>query len=922
MHPSIYSTTLHFVEHSGANGLGGLGNLKYFIRLSQFKKIEKKRNLLHNNKDISHDIKDKNMKSRDIRNKFIQFFVRNGHEAVASSSLIPAQDPTLLFANAGMNQFKDLFLGLEKRSYNRAVSIQKCVRAGGKHNDLDNVGFTKRHLTFFEMMGNFSFGDYFKKDAIQYAWDFLTKEVNLDAEKLYVSVFETDDQAYAIWANDIKIPANRIYRLGAKDNFWQMGDVGPCGPCTEIYVDRGAAYGHADIAECGPGCDCDRFLEIWNLVFMQFDRQLNGDLKPLKQTGVDTGMGLERLCAVVENKDSVYETDLFAPILSRIEELTGLSYEKQDIEHKAAFRVIADHIRSSTMIIADGCAPTNDGRGYVLRKIIRRAALFVQKLTDKNIFPELSYTVVEEFGGIYPELIANKDLIYTTLKSEIDKFSANLIRGKVILAKYFEESQKTKLITGDQAFKLYDTYGFPIELIGAVAREKGYTVDMAGFDVEMEKQQNQSGKKTVDALAQLEVGITSEFTGYNELETISKVAALVAGEQSVQSIDAGQQCYVIAEKSPFFIVGGGQVPDQGWITINGTETAITNVRFIGNAIAAQIVAPTKINIGDAITSRVDTTWRTNAMKNHTATHLLQAALMQIFGKQIQQSGSLVHPDYLRFDFTYNSQLSADDIKRVEDLVNEKIRENIPVNIDYCSLKEAQQKGALAFFGEKYKPEKVRVVQVDDFSVELCGGTHVHATGDIGTFKITESSALSAGHRRIVAVTGPGAIDLFQNVFSTVKTLSQEYKVTREEVLDVIAKQKEQLKFAQQEVKQLKQQLIVSRVPEWLQSVERVNDMPFLCINIPGLTVEDMRLIVNQFEQKLPGFYFVTSSSDNQTMFYTAVSPAFTSVVDMKQFATWLSSHGLRGGVVKNSIQGGGGTYNHHLGDAIKQWLQR
>ncbi len=860
------------------------------------------------------------MNSRDIRNKFIQFFVKNGHEAVASSSLIPAQDPTLLFANAGMNQFKDLFLGLEKRSYNRAVSVQKCVRAGGKHNDLDNVGFTKRHLTFFEMMGNFSFGDYFKKDAIQYAWDFLTKEVNLDAEKLYVSVFETDDQAYAIWANDIKVPANRIYRLGAKDNFWQMGDVGPCGPCTEIYVDRGATYGHANIADCGPGCDCDRFLEIWNLVFMQFDRQLNGELKPLKQTGVDTGMGFERLCSVVENKDSVYETELFAPILRRIEELTGLSYEKQDTEHKAAFRVIADHIRSSTMIIADGCAPTNDGRGYVLRKIIRRAALFVQKLTDKNIFPELSYTVVQEFSSIYPELQTNKDLIYTTLKSEIDKFSVNLVRGKVILNRYFEESEKTQQITGDQAFKLYDTYGFPIELIGAVAREKGYTVDMAGFDAEMEKQQSQSGKKTVDALAQLEVGVTSEFTGYDELKTASTVAAIVVDNELVSAVTTGQQCYVIAHKSPFFIVGGGQVPDQGWITVNGIETAISNVRFIGNAIAAQIIAPVKINVGDTITSRVDATLRTNAMKNHTATHLLQAALMQVFGKQIQQSGSLVHPDYLRFDFTYNSQLSADDIKRVEDLVNEKIRENIAVNIEYCSLKEAQQKGALAFFGEKYKPEKVRVVQVDDFSTELCGGTHVHATGDIGTFKITESSALSAGHRRIVAVTGPGAINLFQETFDVIKALSQDYKVKREEVLDVVIKQKEQLKSTQQEIKQLKQQLIVMRIPEWLQSVEYVNDIPFLCINIPGLSVEDMRLIVQQFEQKLPGFYFVTSSSGHQTMFYTAVSQTYAHIIDMKQFAVWLSSQGLRGGVAKNSIQGGGEKYNPQLSIDIKQWL--
>lgn len=875
-----------------------------------------------NNKHKRHDIKDKKMNSRDIRNKFIQFFVKNGHELVASSSLIPAQDPTLLFANAGMNQFKDLFLGHEKRSYNRAVSIQKCVRAGGKHNDLDNVGFTKRHLTFFEMMGNFSFGDYFKKDAIRFAWDFLTGELKLDSQKLHVSIFETDEEAYAIWANDIKVPADHIHRLGAKDNFWQMGDVGPCGPCTEIYVDRGVSYGHANIAECGPGCDCDRFLEVWNLVFMQFDRQLDGELKPLQQTGVDTGMGLERVCSVVQGKDSVYETDLFAPILQRIEELTGLQYEQQDTEHKAAFRVIADHIRSSTMIIADGCAPTNEGRGYVLRKIIRRAALFMQKLTDKNIFPELSYAVVQEFGAIYPELQTNKDLIYTTLKSEIDKFAANLMRGKPILERYFDEAQQSKVITGQQAFKLYDTYGFPVEIVIAVARERNYTVDMVGFDEEMEKQQNQSGKKTVDALAQLDVGVTCEFTGYNELETVSNITALVHDDQLITTVVAGESVFVITKKSPFFIVGGGQVPDQGWIIINGIETPVTQLRFIGNnVIAAQIVTPTTITVGDTVTERVDKIWRTNAMKNHTATHLLQAALIELFGKQIQQSGSLVHPDYLRFDFTYNSQLSADDIKRVEDLVNEKIRENIAVNIDYCSLKEAQQKGALAFFGEKYKPECVRVVQVDDFSVELCGGTHVHATGDIGTFKITECSALSAGHRRIVALTGPAAINLFQETLTVIKTLSQDYKVKREDVLDVVNKQKEQLKLAQQEIKQLKQQVIAAQIPEWLQSVEYINNMPFLCIDVPGIAVEDMRMIVAKFEQKLPGFYFVTSSSDHQVMFYGAVSPVFAHIVDMKQFSAWLSTHGLRGGVAKNSIQGGGATYNPQFGDAIKQWLQ-
>ncbi len=861
------------------------------------------------------------MNSREMRKKFIQFFVKNGHESVASSSLIPAQDPTLLFANAGMNQFKDLFLGVEHRGYSRAVSIQKCVRAGGKHNDLDNVGFTKRHLTFFEMMGNFSFGDYFKKDAIAYAWNFLTQEMSLDSDKLHVSVFETDDEAYALWLNDIGIPAQRIHRLSAEHNFWQMGDVGPCGPCTEIYIDRGTHYGHVDDAQCGPGCNCDRFLEIWNLVFMQFDRHADGTLKPLKQTGVDTGMGLERLCAVVQNKDSVYETDLFTPLIKRIEELSDVRYAESNAENKAAFHVIADHIRSSTMIIADGCAPTNEGRGYVLRKIIRRAALFVQKLTDKNIFPELSRVVIEDMGEIYPDLVRNSELVYNTLKSEIDKFSTNLIRGTIILNRYFQETQSDRIITGNQAFKLYDTYGFPIELIIAMARERGYVVELEKFELLMSKQQEQSGKKIADDIAGLETDIITEFTGYKELETESTVAALIVDGNIVNVIEPGQTGYIITYKSPFFIVGGGQVPDQGWIKIKGTEVPLQEVRFIGQAIAAQIKSAVKIFVGDNIISVVDRQWRTNAMKNHTATHLLQAALIEIFGNQIQQSGSLVHPDYLRFDFTYHSSLSADDIKRVEDMVNEKIRENIKVSIDYCNLKEAQQKGALAFFGEKYKPEKVRVVTVDNFSVELCGGTHVAATGDIGAFKITESIALSAGHRRIVAVTGPGAIDLFQQTFNVIKVLGHEYKVKREEVLDVILKQKEQLKNAQQEIKNLKSQLIYAQIPVWLDSVDHSGAVPFLFISITDASAEDLRMIATSLEQKQPGFYFVVNVTASKFIFYTLISQQFAHIIDIKKFGTWLTEQGLRGGIVKNSIQGGGEMrdYNAQLIAGIKQW---
>jgi alanyl-tRNA synthetase len=862
------------------------------------------------------------MNSLEIRNKFLDFFAQHGHEKVASSSLIPAQDPTLLFANAGMNQFKDLFLGHEKRSYTRATTIQKCVRAGGKHNDLDNVGFTKRHLTFFEMMGNFSFGDYFKKEAILYAWEFLTTEIGLDKNKLHPSVFETDDESYNFWKDDIGIPAERIHRLGAKDNFWQMGDVGPCGPCTEIYIDRETQCTVGDNNLCAPGCDCDRFLEIWNLVFMQFDRQADGTLKPLKQTGVDTGMGLERLCSVVQNQDTVFTTDLFMPIIKKIEELSGRAYEKQTPDMKAAFHVLADHIRSSSLIIADGCAPTNDGRGYVLRKIIRRAALFTQKLTANNIFPELSRVVIAELSTIYPELITNADLIYNILKSEIEKFAANLLRGNVILSRYLEETKETKTITGQQAFKLYDTYGFPIETIVAAAREHGYTVDMENFDAEMLKQQEQSGKKTTDSLATLDLEFTTEFTGYTELTTTSTILALVHEGQLVTSVTPGQSVYVITEKSPFFIVGGGQVPDQGSLTINGATMPLTEVRFINHAIAPYVIANTTITVGDSVTAHVDPVWRTNAMKNHTATHLLQAALIELFGKQIQQSGSLVHPDYLRFDFTYHQQLSAEDIKQVEDLVNEKIRANIDVHINYCTLKEAQSQGALAFFGEKYKPENVRVVKVDDFSTELCGGTHVDATGDIGTFKITESTALSAGHRRIFAVTGPKAIDLFQDTFAIVKTIGQDFKIKREEVLDAVCKQKEHVKELQHKIKQLKSQLIVAQIPLWQESTDYIHSTPFLFVHSADGTIEELRMVATTLEKKQPGFYFAISSIGKQTLFYTILSPEFAHVIDLKAFSLWLKDrHGLRGGILNNSIQGGGGAYNSHLHDAIKQWIE-
>jgi alanyl-tRNA synthetase len=863
------------------------------------------------------------MNSLQIREKFFDFFIKRKHEKVSSSSLIPAQDPTLLFANAGMNQFKDVFLGQERRSYSRAVSIQKCVRAGGKHNDLDNVGFTKRHLTFFEMMGNFSFGDYFKKDAIEFAWDFITKEMHLPIEKLHATVYKTDDESYDIWHKTIGVPAERMHRLGEAENFWAMGDTGPCGPCTEIHIDRGPEFGCKNEKDCGPACDCDRFLEIWNLVFMQFDRQSDGSFKPLKQTGVDTGMGLERLCAVVQDKDSVYQTDLFIPLINRIEQLTGVIYAKQNAQMQAAFHVLADHIRSSSLIIADGGAPSNEGRGYVLRKIIRRAALFAQKLTEENIFPELSKTVVAQLGDIYPELKINAELIYKMLDSEIKKFAQNLVRGQHILEKYFTESASSKTITGQQAFKLYDTYGFPIELIHLMANEKGYTVDAAGFEEHMKQQQEQSGAKKEDELSVLDLEQTTEFTGYRELETQSSITALIKDTKSVDAVSKGEECWVITKQSPFFIVGGGQVPDQGWLEIDGRKTAIKSVRFIGKAIAALIDAPEALTVGMSVVSIVDKTWRTNAMKNHTATHLLQAALIELFGKQIKQSGSLVHPDYLRFDFTYHENLSAADIARVEDLVNQKIRENIEVGIKHTNLKDALSNGALAFFGDKYNPEEVRMVKVADFSVELCGGTHVNRTGDIGAFKITDVSALSAGHRRITAVTGPRAIELFQQTFNTVKQLSQEYKVQLNEVVDAVSKQKEMIKKLQQEVKQLKKQSINALLPEWLSQVTSINEIPYLFVNVKDAAHDELKELAQTLASKKEGLYFLTSSADNRRLYFATVSPTLTTRVNLKNLGAWLKEKaGINGGGSNILYQGGTTKSEQELNILLTQWLEQ
>ncbi len=860
------------------------------------------------------------MNQKEIRKMFFDYFQKNNHEKISSSSLIPAEDPTLLFTNAGMNQFKDLFLGKEKRPYTRATTIQKCVRAGGKHNDLDNVGFTKRHLTFFEMMGNFSFGDYFKKEAIQFAWEFLTKKANIPGERLVATVFKDDDEAYNIWHEVVGLPKDRIFRYGEKDNFWSMGDTGPCGPSSEILYDKGKEFG----PDCTDPNECDeRFLEIWNLVFMQYDRHSDEILVPLKQTGVDAGMGFERLALVLQEKDTIYETDIFTPLIKKIEALTGLTYEQQSSKIKAAFNVLADHIRSSCLIIADGCTPSNEGRGYVLRKIIRRAALFDQKLSTHPIFPLLAETFIEDMGDIYPELKTHKKLILSLIKFEVKKFAENLERGQHILQTYFEQSKDSKKITGKQAFKLYDTFGFPYEITDLAAREKGFEVDRTGFEKLMKIQRIQSNKKgvTETLTVKLDPSIKTEFTGYDSFETESAIQTIIKDNKIINEVNEEDECWIVPQKSPFYVERGGQIGDEGTIVINDEVIPALDLQLIDNAIAIKIHAPQLLKIGQKILQKVDCR-RINTMKNHTSTHLLQAALLQVLGSQIKQAGSLVTPDYLRFDFNYHENLTPGIIKEIEEIVNEAIWKDYPVNIKETSLEEAKKEGFIAHFGEKYNPEKVRVIQINDFSKELCGGTHIHSTGQIGSFKITDVEAISAGTRRIFATTGRKALEHFQDSFRTIKALGQLFKVQPDAVYETVEHQIDELKNISKENKKLKTALIKYQIPTLLKKAQPIQNFSFLYLEQPELPIENLREIAQLLAQKQPGFFFVTSSLDDKQNFAASISSNLKDKINLKELASLLKEElGLRSGGSPLLIQGGGTVTNKNLEKTLLNWLK-
>lgn len=800
------------------------------------------------------------MKIADIRQKFLHYFQSQGHHIVASSSLVPANDPTLLFTNAGMVQFKDLFLGNEVRSYNRATSSQRCVRAGGKHNDLENVGYTARHHTFFEMLGNFSFGDYFKKEAMSFAWEFLTKELGLAPEKLWVTVYQEDDEAADIWLNEIGVSAQRFSRLGEKDNFWAMGDTGPCGPCTEIFYDHGP-----DVAGGPPGSpdeDGDRYIEIWNLVFMQFDRQSDGSLVPLPKPSVDTGMGLERLAAVLQHVHSNYEIDLFQALLASAAKITGTADTTN-----TSLRVIADHIRSCSFLVVDGVLPSNEGRGYVLRRIVRRAVRHGYQLGVKELFfYRLVESLVEQMGEAYPELKTRQSAVEKVLKEEEQQFARTLENGMVILKDAIAGLQG-KVIPGDTVFRLYDTFGFPVDLTADVAREQGLTIDQAGFDAAMAVQKQQAraaGKFNAVEKLVIDVKQGTEFTGYDRLDGQAQVLAIYRDGRSVEAIAGEGEALLILNASPFYAESGGQVGDKGVLRCNigasnealfdVTDTQKQGEHFIHKGV----LRAGTLKQGDQVEANVGIENRAAIALNHSATHLLHAALRKVLGEHVTQKGSLVTAERLRFDFSHQAAMTAHELAQVEALVNAEILKNTAVSKQVMSIDEAMIAGAMALFGEKYGDE-VRVVSMGEFSTELCGGTHVAHTGDIGLFKFVGESGIAAGVRRVEAVTGQGALTVVTQQETLLKQLADLVKTNTDNLVEKVQQLMQSNKGLEKELEQLKVKLASAAGSDIASEAIAIGDIKLLAKAVTGFNAKTLRDTVDQLKNKLGSSVVVLAS---------------------------------------------------------------
>lgn len=848
----------------------------------------------------------------EIRQAFLDFFHSKGHQVVASSSLVPHNDPTLLFTNAGMNQFKDVFLGLDKRNYSRATTSQRCVRAGGKHNDLENVGYTARHHTFFEMLGNFSFGDYFKHDAIQFAWELLTSEkwFALPKERLWVTVYESDDEAYEIWEKEVGIPRERIIRIGdnkgapyASDNFWQMGDTGPCGPCTEIF------YDHGDHIWGGPPGspeeDGDRYIEIWNIVFMQFNRQADGTMEPLPKPSVDTGMGLERIAAVLQHVNSNYDIDLFRTLIQAVAKVTGAT----DLSNKS-LRVIADHIRSCAFLIVDGVMPSNESRGYVLRRIIRRAVRHGNMLGAKEtFFYKLVGPLIDVMGSAGEDLKRQQAQVEQVLKTEEEQFARTLERGLALLD---EELAKLSgdTLDGETAFRLYDTYGFPVDLTADVCRERNIKVDEAGFDAAMEAQRRRAREASgfgADYNAMIRVDSASEFKGYDHLELNGKVTALFVDGKAVDAINAGQEAVVVLDQTPFYAESGGQVGDKGELKGANFSFAVEDTQKYGQAIGhIGKLAAGSLKVGDAVQADVDEARRARIRLNHSATHLMHAALRQVLGTHVSQKGSLVNDKVLRFDFSHNEAMKPEEIRAVEDLVNAQIRRNLPIETNIMDLEAAKAKGAMALFGEKYD-ERVRVLSMGDFSTELCGGTHASRTGDIGLFRIISESGTAAGVRRIEAVTGEGAIATVHADSDRLSEVAHLLKGDSNNLADKVRSVLERTRQLEKELQQLKEQAAAQESANLSSKAIDVNGVKLLVSELSGVEPKMLRTMVDDLKNQLGSTIIVLATvAEGKVSLIAGVSKDVTDRVKAGELIGMVAQQvGGKGGGRPDMAQAGG-----------------
>jgi len=829
------------------------------------------------------------MTGAELREKFLRFFEDHIHTRVASSSLVPEGDPTLLFTNAGMVQFKNVFTGKEKLAFTRATTAQKCLRVSGKHNDLENVGHTPRHHTFFEMLGNFSFGDYFKEDAIPYAWEFLTRRIGLPKQKLHVTIYKDDDEAFHIWKKVLGRGGNPITRLDEKDNFWSMGDTGPCGPCAEIHYDHGPEVGCGKPG-CAPGCDCDRFLELWNLVFMQFDRDASGKMTPLPRPSIDTGLGLERLAAVVQGVRSNWESDLFLPIIRQVEELSGRrclgNGEDRD---SVAIRVIADHSRAAAFLIADGVLPSNEGRGYVLRRILRRALRYGKYIgLDKPFLYQTALVVVENMSDAYPELQTHSSLVEKVVHNEEERFLDTLARGLVL---FEEEAERVRrqgqtILPGSVAFRLYDTYGFPPDLTSDLAGEAGLTIDHAGFEEEMARQRKMArqawdGMAGEDAEALrgiLETNVSTEFTGYEAMHDSGVVRTIIKDGKAVQEAKSGDRVEIVTDRTPFYGESGGQVGDQGSISSNGNVIEVEDALkpFPSIILHKGVVKSGAFHVGDKVDLEVIMRRRRAIMANHTATHLLQWALREALGDHVKQSGSLVEPQRLRFDFTHFTPITREELDSVEFLVNQRIQQNLPITARIMPIEEAMSSGAMALFGEKYGAT-VRMISIGDISKELCGGTHTHRTGDIGLFKITSEGGIAAGVRRIEAVTREGALDYVRSIESEIRAIGERLRGSRGELIRKLDKLIEEKKLKEKEIESLKASLATGQASDILEGLREVKGVRVLTRIVEHVSSpKDLRDYADRVKDKLgSGIALLGARTDGKALLLAIVTKDLT-----------------------------------------------